>query len=77
MYDVDKSSDILENILEEAGATLGTRDLGSGRTNTHYPGPGQLRRWRLLTHLTMQLLSPVGGTTSWLRCVPEKETLLL
>ena len=72
MYAVDKSSDILENILEEAGATLGTGKLGSGRTNTHYPGSGQLRRWRLLTHLTMQLLSPVGGTTSWLQCVPEE-----
>ena len=62
-----KSSDILEvdveslddNILEGAGATLGTGELGSGRTHTHYPGSGQLRRWRLLTHLTMQLLSPV------------------
>ena len=32
MYAVDKSSDILENILEKAGATLGTRNLGSGRT---------------------------------------------
>ena len=32
MYAVDKSSDILENILEEAGATLGTGNLGSGRT---------------------------------------------
>ena len=67
MNAADKSLDILEvdieslddNILEGAGATLGTGDLGSGRTNTHYPGSGQLRRWRLLTHLTMQLLSPV------------------
>ena len=40
MYAVDKSSDILENILEEAGATLGTGNLGSGRNNTHYPSEG-------------------------------------
>ena len=67
MNAADKSSDILEvdveslddNILEGAGATLGTGELGSGCTHTHYPGSGQLRRWRLLTHLTMQLLSPV------------------
>ena len=67
LHAADKSSDILEvdveslddNILEGAGATLGTGELGSGRTHTHYPGSGQLRWWRLLTHLTMQLLSPV------------------
>ena len=67
LHAADKSSDILEvddeslddNILEGTGAALGTGGLGSGCTHTHYPGSGQQRRWRLLTHLTLQLLSPV------------------